>query len=86
MRALVLNSGSSSIKFKIFDMGSQKVLNKGTIEELKGNRHKELEKIINSMYHYPFLFTGWLGSLVTALNLLPEIGRASCRDRVSSPV
>jgi len=26
---------------------------------------------MSEMYHYPFLFTGWLGSLVTALNLLP---------------
>ncbi len=26
---------------------------------------------MTEMYHYPFLFTGWLGSLVTALNLLP---------------
>lgn len=55
MRALVLNSGSSSIKFKIFDLDSQKVLDKGTIEELKGNRHKELEKIINSMEKIDFI-------------------------------
>ncbi len=26
---------------------------------------------MTEMYHYPALFTGWLGSLVTALNLLP---------------
>ncbi|NMW20076.1 MAG: site-2 protease family protein [Chlorobiaceae bacterium] len=26
---------------------------------------------MSEMYHYPFLFTGWLGSVVTALNLLP---------------
>lgn len=26
---------------------------------------------MTEMYHYPFLFAGWLGSLVTALNLLP---------------
>ncbi|MFZ4524388.1 MAG: site-2 protease family protein [Chlorobium sp.] len=26
---------------------------------------------MTEMYHYPFLFTGWLGSLITALNLLP---------------
>ena len=26
---------------------------------------------MSEMYHYPFLFTGWLGSLITALNLLP---------------
>lgn len=26
---------------------------------------------MSEMYHYPFLFTGWLGSFVTALNLLP---------------
>ena len=26
---------------------------------------------MTEMYHYPFLFTGWLASLVTALNLLP---------------
>ncbi len=26
---------------------------------------------MTEMYHYPFLFSGWLGSLVTALNLLP---------------
>ncbi len=26
---------------------------------------------MTEMYHYPFLFTGWLGSLVTAFNLLP---------------
>ena len=26
---------------------------------------------MTEMYHYPFLFTGWLGSFVTALNLLP---------------
>ena len=26
---------------------------------------------MTEMYHYPFLFTGWLGTLVTALNLLP---------------
>jgi len=26
---------------------------------------------MTEMYHYPFLFTGWLGSCVTALNLLP---------------
>lgn len=26
---------------------------------------------MTEMYHYPLLFTGWLGSLVTALNLLP---------------
>ncbi len=26
---------------------------------------------MTEMYHYPFLFVGWLGSLVTALNLLP---------------
>ena len=26
---------------------------------------------MSEMYHYPFLFTGWLGSMVTALNLLP---------------
>ena len=55
MRALVLNSGSSSIKFKIFDMKLQKVLKKGTIEELRGNRHKELEKIINSMERIDFI-------------------------------
>ncbi|MEI6756988.1 MAG: site-2 protease family protein [Chlorobium sp.] len=26
---------------------------------------------MSEMYHYPFLFTGWLASFVTALNLLP---------------
>lgn len=26
---------------------------------------------MTEMYHYPFLFAGWLGSVVTALNLLP---------------
>ncbi len=26
---------------------------------------------MSEMYHYPFLFTGWLGCLVTSLNLLP---------------
>ncbi|MEI8033208.1 MAG: site-2 protease family protein [Chlorobiaceae bacterium] len=26
---------------------------------------------MTEMYHYPFLFAGWLGSIVTALNLLP---------------
>lgn len=26
---------------------------------------------MTEIYHYPILFTGWLGSLVTALNLLP---------------
>lgn len=26
---------------------------------------------MTEMYHYPFLFTGWIGSFVTALNLLP---------------
>jgi membrane-associated protease RseP (regulator of RpoE activity) len=26
---------------------------------------------MTEMYHYPFLFTGWLGCFVTALNLLP---------------
>jgi membrane-associated protease RseP (regulator of RpoE activity) len=26
---------------------------------------------MSEMYHYPFLFTGWLGSFVTSLNLLP---------------
>lgn len=26
---------------------------------------------MTEMYHYPLLFTGWLGSFVTALNLLP---------------
>lgn len=26
---------------------------------------------MTEMYHYPFLFTGWLASFVTALNLLP---------------
>ncbi|EAT59844.1 site-2 protease family protein [Chlorobium ferrooxidans] len=31
---------------------------------------KELPPM-SEMYHYPYLFTGWLGSLVTALNLLP---------------
>lgn len=31
---------------------------------------KELPPM-TEIYHYPFLFTGWLGSLVTALNLLP---------------
>ncbi len=31
---------------------------------------KELPPM-TEMYHYPFLFAGWLGSLVTALNLLP---------------
>ena len=38
-----------------------------------------LEKILSpaysptmtEMYHYPFLFTGWLGCFVTAINLLP---------------
>ena len=55
MKALILNSGSSSIKYKIFDMESEKVLQKGIIEELKGNRHKELEKIINSMEKIDFI-------------------------------
>ncbi|MBU0631373.1 acetate kinase [bacterium] len=55
MKALILNSGSSSIKFKIYDLESEKVLQKGTIEEVKGNRHKELEKIINSMQKIDFI-------------------------------
>jgi acetate kinase len=55
MKALVLNSGSSSIKYKIFNMESEIVLEKGIIEELKGNRHKELEKIINSMERIDFI-------------------------------
>lgn len=55
MNALILNSGSSSIKFKIFDMGAEKILDKGIIEEVKGNRHKELEKIINSMEKIDFI-------------------------------
>jgi membrane-associated protease RseP (regulator of RpoE activity) len=33
-------------------------------------RPKELPPM-TEMYHYPFLFAGWLGTVVTALNLLP---------------
>ncbi len=31
----------------------------------------EHSPVMTEMYHYPFLFTGWLGCFVTALNLLP---------------
>ncbi|WP_345993490.1 acetate kinase [Sulfurimonas sp. HSL-1716] len=55
LKALILNSGSSSIKYKIFDMESENILDKGIIEELKGNRHKELEKIIKGMEKIDFI-------------------------------
>ena len=59
--------------------GAHKSLPPGTLILGKNLLWKGLEYIIapknlppmTEMYHYPFLFTGWLGSLVTALNLLP---------------
>ncbi|MFW6327478.1 MAG: acetate kinase, partial [Bacteroidota bacterium] len=45
MKILVLNCGSSSIKFQLFDMGTKDVLSKGLVEKigLKGSILK-LEK------------------------------------------
>jgi acetate kinase len=38
MRVLVLNSGSSSIKYKLFDMSNEAVLAKGLIADIGGNQ------------------------------------------------
>jgi acetate kinase len=34
MKILVLNSGSSSLKYQLFDMDTQKVLAKGLVERI----------------------------------------------------
>lgn len=50
MRILVLNSGSSSIKFKFYDLEYMKLINHGTIEELKENRHEALDAILHERH------------------------------------
>lgn len=49
MKILVINSGSSSIKYKLYDMQSRVVLTKGLIEEIKNKRHEVLEGIIKDL-------------------------------------
>ena len=49
MKILVINSGSSSIKYKLYDMQSRAVLAKGLVEEIKNNRHEVLENIIKDL-------------------------------------
>ncbi|WP_232696860.1 acetate/propionate family kinase [Brevibacillus daliensis] len=45
--AIVLNCGSSSVKYKLYEMPSRKVLDKGIVEEVKQN---EYEKTINTIF------------------------------------
>ncbi len=51
MRILVLNSGSSSIKYKFYDSESMQILAHGTHEEVKENRHDLLENILCSLHN-----------------------------------
>lgn len=46
MRILVINSGSSSIKYKLFTMPKEELIAKGVIEQITGH-HTGLKKIIN---------------------------------------
>ncbi len=48
MKIAVINSGSSSIKFKIFDMDSESIIVDILVEEIK-NHHKALEDIISEL-------------------------------------
>ncbi len=48
MKILVLNSGSSSIKFQIFDMNGEKTLIKGAIEEIGTKNSKTKIEIIET--------------------------------------
>ncbi|WP_321777664.1 acetate kinase [Sulfurimonas sp.] len=56
MKVAVINSGSSSIKFKIFDMDSEKVIVDILVEEIT-NHHKALEDIISELEYQNIDFT-----------------------------
>ena len=55
MRALILNSGSSSIKYQLINMTTHKVLEHGLIEEISSNLHAEFEKIISHVKKIDFV-------------------------------
>ena len=54
MKILVLNCGSSSIKYKLFDMDSNKVIAKGGVEKLLNGRKlgwtslQEIDEIVST--------------------------------------
>ena len=67
MKILVLNAGSSSLKYQLFNMDSAQVLAKGTCERIGAG--------------------GTITHKKTGIEpLFEEIGRASCRERVSPRV
>ena len=75
MKILVINCGSSSLKYQLFDMDHESVLAKGLVERIgiDGSQIKHTK-------------TG-LETLVTQTPIPDhkvqlEIGRASCRERV----
>ena len=51
MRILVLNSGSSSIKYKFYDFESMELITHGALEEVKENRHELIENILCELHN-----------------------------------
>lgn len=87
MKVLVLNSGSSSIKFQLFNMEEEKVLAKGLVErigiddsgiEYENNNGQEVEKAIDIKNHKEGI------EHVVEMLLDPEIGVLNSIDEINA--
>jgi len=50
MRVIVVNSGSSSIKYRLFDMPEARVLAQGVVERIGEEESLAVQKVLDAIY------------------------------------
>lgn len=90
MKVLVINAGSSSIKYQLFDMPSQKVVAKGIVEKIGesvsrlshfyGDKVHNLEtKVTNHEQGMKFILQTLISNEVGVIKNISEIGAVGHR-------
>ena len=84
MKILVVNAGSSSLKYQLIEMENEQVICKGTVECIGIDGSKITHKVDGREYEIerPLADHTDAFNLVMSCLTHPEIGRASCRERV----